>query len=432
MQSSESKREDSIAYRRRIYTGRDAGIRRIHIRLRSQTAQIPALSTPKIYQQNAQVVPTRRCEAQPQNEQSRNENSSNSLKLHIILPRPVNNAFLSPGADQNRKQPGKTVHSIPVVNNATYIAQQMLTHTTPAAPLTYKLPRYKYTTETSMRNNIGEFLHFTVKSEGKEQNAQSVSICVDRCNGMQTDNTIRYHVGNQEDHLMEAVHDSGTDDSGRNEVTFTLGDNSQEESTMSSTLIIPDRTIPCSQRMSFTGDNEPVLNSAPEVDESGDTFLKRMQRSKLKSPNDSCMLSGHAFCFEAVLYKRYNRWKRRLRKKNSERRQPVVVPGSISSDENDERKAVIERIIDIMYEQIHGSSDKQCTRNSRSREKDRATAFDRKRVTVGPPRKICAPGRTLNNTNKRYCGALNTPRGGGQGKRWTGAFSKNSCWKLID
>ncbi|KAH3729747.1 hypothetical protein DPMN_055725 [Dreissena polymorpha] len=43
MQSSESKREDSFAYRRQMYTGRDAGIRRVHIQPRSQTAQIPAI-----------------------------------------------------------------------------------------------------------------------------------------------------------------------------------------------------------------------------------------------------------------------------------------------------------------------------------------------------------------------------------------------------
>ncbi|KAH3816487.1 uncharacterized protein LOC127832259 isoform X2 [Dreissena polymorpha] len=177
---------------------------------------------------------------------------------------------------------------------------------------------------------------------------------------------------------VEAVQESSTDDSGRKDVMFTSGDNSQEESTMSSTLIIPDRTIPCSQWVSFTGDNEPVLNSAPEVDESSDTFLKRLQRSKLESPNDSCMPSGHEFCFEAVVDKRYNRWKRRRRKKNSKRQQPVIVPGSGSSDENDERNAVIERIIDTMYEQIHGpvphtpngSSDTPRTRNRRRREKE--------------------------------------------------------------
>ncbi|KAH3740803.1 hypothetical protein DPMN_047514 [Dreissena polymorpha] len=84
---------------------------------------------------------------------------------------------------------------------------------------------------------------------------------------------------------------------------------------MISTLVIPNRTIPCSQRMPFKSDNEPVFNSAPEVDESGDTFLKRLQRSKLQSPNDSCMPSGHEFCFEAVVNKRYNRWKRSRRKK---------------------------------------------------------------------------------------------------------------------
>ncbi|KAH3846355.1 hypothetical protein DPMN_088656 [Dreissena polymorpha] len=170
---------------------------------------------------------------------------------------------------------------------------------------------------------------------------------------------------------VEAVQESYTDDSRRKEVTFTLGDYNQEESTMSSTLILPDRTIPCSQWVSFTGDNEPVFNSAPEVDES----------SKLQDPNDSCMPSGHEFCFEAVVDKRYNRWKRRRRKKNSERRQPVVVPGSGSSDENYERNAVIERVIDTMYEQIHGpvphtpngSSDTPRTRNRQSREKESST-----------------------------------------------------------
>ncbi|KAH3837468.1 uncharacterized protein LOC127879552 isoform X2 [Dreissena polymorpha] len=220
---------------------------------------------------------------------------SNSLKLPIILPRPVNNAVPSPGADQNRKQPVYTVHSIPVVNNAPYLAQQLLTQATPAAPLTYKLPRYKYHamekhvmgtsaiilprpdvllgvgnatnemctnsrprntqagnktqteavnrsndksdaltprrvflvqkgdenketlkasnstainlpfTETNVHNTVGEFLHFTVKSEGHEQSAQSVSICIDRRDGMQTDKAIGSHAGNHEDHLMEAI-----------------------------------------------------------------------------------------------------------------------------------------------------------------------------------------------------------------------------------
>ncbi|KAH3880051.1 hypothetical protein DPMN_003963 [Dreissena polymorpha] len=51
---------------------------------------------------------------------------------------------------------------------------------------------------------------------------------------------------------MEAVQENGSDDSGRKEVTFTLGGNSQEESTMISTLIIPDRTIPCSQHSKAT------------------------------------------------------------------------------------------------------------------------------------------------------------------------------------
>ncbi|XP_052259443.1 uncharacterized protein LOC127863826 [Dreissena polymorpha] len=72
------------------------------------------------------------------------KHGSNSLKLPIILPRPVNNAVPSPRAVKNRKQPVFTVHSIPVVNNAPYLAQQLLTQATPAAPLTYKLPRYKY------------------------------------------------------------------------------------------------------------------------------------------------------------------------------------------------------------------------------------------------------------------------------------------------
>jgi len=37
----------------------------------------------------------------------------------------------------------------------------------------------------------------------------------------------------------------------------------------------------CSQWVSFNGDSEPVLNNAPEVEEGCDTFLKRLQRTKL-------------------------------------------------------------------------------------------------------------------------------------------------------
>ncbi|KAH3709374.1 hypothetical protein DPMN_068836 [Dreissena polymorpha] len=110
----------------------------LEVKLRKVRKYLLQKSTSK----DAQVVPTQRCEAHPQDKQfrkqSRNENSSNSLKVPIILPRTVNNDFLSPGADQNRKQPGCTVHSIPVVNNTPYLAQQLLTQTTPAAPLTYK------------------------------------------------------------------------------------------------------------------------------------------------------------------------------------------------------------------------------------------------------------------------------------------------------
>ncbi|KAH3880054.1 hypothetical protein DPMN_003966 [Dreissena polymorpha] len=112
----------------------------LEVKLRKFQQYLLQKSTSK----DAQVVPTQRCEAQPQENQSRNENSSNSLKLPIILPRPVNNVVPSAGAYQNRKQPDYAVHSIPVVNNAPYLAQQLLTQATPAASLTYKLPRYKY------------------------------------------------------------------------------------------------------------------------------------------------------------------------------------------------------------------------------------------------------------------------------------------------
>ncbi|KAH3855726.1 hypothetical protein DPMN_098296 [Dreissena polymorpha] len=304
------------------------------------------------------------------------------------------------------KQPGYTVHSIPVVNNASYLAQQLLTQATPAAPLTYKLPRYKYHAmeKRAMGNSaiilprpdvllgvgkatIEMCTHSRTRNTHSGKKTQTEA--VNRSNYKKDALTPRRaflvqkgsHAGNQEDNLMEAVQENGSDDSGRKEVTFTLGGNSQEESTMISTLIIPDRTIPCSQWVSFKGDNQPVFNSAPAVDESGDTFLKRLQRSKLQIPTDSCMPSGHEFCFEAVVNKRYNRWKRRRRKKNSEHRKSVVVPGSGSSDENDERNSVIERIIDTMNKQIHGpvlhtpngSSDTPRTRNRRSREKESST-----------------------------------------------------------
>ncbi|KAH3787719.1 hypothetical protein DPMN_165846 [Dreissena polymorpha] len=307
---------------------------------------------------------------------------------------------------QNRKQPDYTVHSIPVVNNAPYLAQQLLTQATPAAPLTYKLPRDKYHAigKHVMGNsaiilprpdvllgvdNATNEMCTNSRTRNTQSEKKTQTDAVNRSNYKKDTLTHRRvflvqkgsHAGNQEDNLMEAVQESGSDDSGRKDVSFTLGGNSQEESTMISTLIIPDRTIPCSQRMPFKSDNEPVFNSAPEVDESGDTFHKRLQRSKLQSPNDSCMPSGHEFCFEAVVNKRYNRWKRRRRKKNSKHRQPVVVPGSGSSDENDERNSVIERIIDTMYEQIHGpvphtpngSSDTQRTGNCRSWEKESST-----------------------------------------------------------
>jgi hypothetical protein len=56
-------------------------------------------------------------------------------------------------------------------------------------------------------------------------------------------------------------------------------------STMTSTMIVPERDTPCSQWVSFNGDNEPVLNTSPEVDEGCDTFLKRLQRTKVINQN---------------------------------------------------------------------------------------------------------------------------------------------------
>lgn len=52
-------------------------------------------------------------------------------------------------------------------------------------------------------------------------------------------------------------------------------------STLSTSQLVPHRDQPCTQWVSFNGDNEPVLNNAPEVDDGCDTFLKRLQRAKL-------------------------------------------------------------------------------------------------------------------------------------------------------
>ncbi|WAR25062.1 hypothetical protein MAR_010766 [Mya arenaria] len=125
--------------------------------------------------------------------------------------------------------------------------------------------------------------------------------------------------------------------------------------TMTSTMIVPSPQVPCSQWVSFNADNEPVLNTAPQVDDGCDTFLKRLQRTRVQNPSDSSLPSGQQFCFEAMVDKRYNRWKRRRRKKNGDLRRINTVPClSESSDDNDERTSAVERILDSMYEQIHG------------------------------------------------------------------------------
>ncbi|XP_045166682.2 uncharacterized protein LOC123530058 isoform X2 [Mercenaria mercenaria] len=156
---------------------------------------------------------------------------------------------------------------------------------------------------------------------------------------------------------------------------FVESDTSELGITMSSTMIVPERDTHYSQWISFNGDNEPVLNTSPEVDEGCDTFLKRLQRTKLINQDDPALPSGQQFCFEAMVDKRYNRWKRRRRKKRSEARRTNVAQNSESSDEDDDRNAEMEKIIDKMYEEIHGpvpqtpngSRDTPRSRNRRRR-----------------------------------------------------------------
>ncbi|KAL4227024.1 hypothetical protein ACF0H5_015000 [Mactra antiquata] len=124
--------------------------------------------------------------------------------------------------------------------------------------------------------------------------------------------------------------------------------------TMSATVIVPQRNIPCTQWITFNGDNEPVINNGPDKEDGCDTFLKRLQKAKICNQNDPSLPSGQQFCFEAMVDKRYNRWKRRRRKKQSEARRVSVIQSSDSSDDNDDRDGAMERIIDKMYEQIHG------------------------------------------------------------------------------
>lgn len=147
--------------------------------------------------------------------------------------------------------------------------------------------------------------------------------------------------------------------------------------TMSATVIVPERDNQCCQWVTFNSDNEPVLNTGQERDNGIDTFLKRLQRAKQYNSKDGSLPSGQQFCFEAVVDKRYNRWKRRRRKKKASEARRTDRPQSSDSSDEDDKAAAVENILNRMYEQIHGAlpqtpnGTKDTPRVRRRRLKDR-------------------------------------------------------------